>query len=490
MLFSRKAHTRKKDDKVVVGILPEKKGHAEEQVDEGALKQVTENLYKQNLELAVKNKTLSLLRQLYQISILTLEPKELAQRVATTIRDALEFELVGIFLYDEPSDTLTPLECVETPRLAELQEKHKVYLNQVAITNVTKREFFELVIKDRVINHREGLLSIWNDAIPVGVLEEFQENSHIKTTLGYPLVTDGAVTGVILISINRSFENLAQFEKDSIASFGDVTAVALDKSRLYQELKVTNNKLSDANNRLKELDKLKSEFVSLATHQIRAPLTSIKGYISLVKEGDFGPVTPEVLGALDIVFQSTNNLVTIVGDFLDVSRIEQGKMKYDFTDFDAQELVNQVVIEQKPNVEKKGLVLNYVFEQGKNYMIHGDRGKIKQVVGNIIDNSIKYTPQGSIGVDLSHKDDKILVKVFDTGVGIPQSTIPKLFQKFTRAANANETNILGTGLGLYVAKQMIEAHKGRVWAESEGEGKGAQFYIELPLHATYTQPAS
>jgi signal transduction histidine kinase len=243
--------------------------------------------------------------------------------------------------------------------------------------------------------------------------------------------------------------------------------------------------LEFANDRLKELDQLKSEFVSLATHQIRAPLTSIKGYISLIQEGDYGPVSTQVNDALNIIQQSTNNLVTIVGDFLDVSRIEQGRMKYDFKNFNIQELVNQVMTEQKPNVEKMGLKLNYSFEPGQNYSIFADMGKIKQIVGNIIDNSIKYTPQGHVDVALSKPNSgKFLIKIADTGVGINPKVMPKLFQKFSRAENANDVNIMGTGLGLYVAKQMIEAHHGRVWAESEGDGKGSQFYIELPVTST------
>ncbi len=242
--------------------------------------------------------------------------------------------------------------------------------------------------------------------------------------------------------------------------------------------------LEFANERLKELDKMKSEFVSLATHQIRAPLTAIKGYISLIQEGDYGQVPAPIAGAIDIIMQSTNNLVTIVGDFLDVSRIELGRMKYDYSDFDFQELVQQVVTEYKPNVEKKGLNFSYSFDQSKQYMVHADRGKIKQVIGNIIDNSIKYTLQGFVKVELGFSKtspNSVLVKVYDSGVGIPAATIPKLFQKFTRAENANDANILGTGLGLYVAKQMIDAHQGKLWAESEGQGKGAQFYIELPV---------
>jgi signal transduction histidine kinase len=188
--------------------------------------------------------------------------------------------------------------------------------------------------------------------------------------------------------------------------------------------------LEFANDRLKELDQLKSEFVSLATHQIRAPLTSIKGYISLIQEGDYGPVSTQVSDALNIIQQSTNNLVTIVGDFLDVSRIEQGRMKYDYKNFNIQELVSQVVTEQKPNVEKKGLKLNYSFEPGQNYSIFADMGKIKQIIGNIIDNSIKYTPQGHVDVALSKPNSgKFLIKISDSGVGINPVVIAKIISE-------------------------------------------------------------
>jgi signal transduction histidine kinase len=247
--------------------------------------------------------------------------------------------------------------------------------------------------------------------------------------------------------------------------------------------------LENANGRLKELDQMKTEFVSLATHQIRAPLTGIKGYISLIQEGDYGPVTPQISEAIGIIFNETNALVTIVGDFLDVSRIEQGRMKYEVSDFNLEELVTEVNRDYKPNVEKKGLQFFYDAEPGQVFPLTADRGKLKQVIGNIIDNSIKYTPKGSITVLLKKVEGAAHIIIKDTGVGIPQGTLPKLFQKFTRASNANETNILGTGLGLYVAKNMVESMNGKIWAQSEGEGKGSEFHIQLPLRTGASKPA-
>jgi signal transduction histidine kinase len=261
-----------------------------------------------------------------------------------------------------------------------------------------------------------------------------------------------------------------------------IEALAKDLETANKSLGKANTDLASANNKLKELDVMKSEFLSFASHQIRAPLTAIKGYASLLLEGDFGEMAEPVTGAVHTIFQSCQNLVVIVNEFLDISRIEQGRMKYDMVDFDVKKLTEDTLHELRPNIDKAHLESSFKGDD-KDYNWHGDLGKVKQVIGNIIDNSIKYTPTGSISVKVSRDDKNILITVSDTGIGISAEDIPKLFEKFSRAKDANKTNVIGTGLGLFVAKQMIEAHKGRVWVESPGQGKGSSFYIELPVVA-------
>ena len=254
-----------------------------------------------------------------------------------------------------------------------------------------------------------------------------------------------------------------------------------------EHIEVLAKDLQKANERLKELDKQKTEFISLATHQIRGPLGSIKGYASMILEGDFGAIPAKAKEGVDIMMKSAQALIIVVNDYLDVSRIEQGRMKFDFSDFDLKDLVKTVVSEFKPPVEQKGLELTFTCDEAKTYMVNADMGKIKQVISNLIDNSIKYTPKGSIHVALEQESGKnagkLLISIKDTGVGIRPEVMPNLFAKFSRAPDASKTNILGTGLGLYVARKMIEAHKGRVWAESEGQDKGSQMYIELTAKA-------
>ena len=239
------------------------------------------------------------------------------------------------------------------------------------------------------------------------------------------------------------------------------------------------NDLQHANTRLKELDQQKTEFISLATHQIRGPLGAIKGHASLALEGDYGPLGEGSRKAFDTIMRSAQSLVVVVNDYLDVSRIEQGKMRYDFSDFDLKNIIKDSINEFLPMITTKSLTLDFICNQEETFFVHADMGKLKQVVGNIIDNSIKYTPEGHIRVRLEKNEQKILISIKDTGMGIKSEVIPNLFAKFSRAPDASKTNIFGTGLGLFVARKIIEAHNGRIWVESEGQGKGSQFYIEI-----------
>lgn len=251
------------------------------------------------------------------------------------------------------------------------------------------------------------------------------------------------------------------------------------KSR--EEVEKLAKELGVANERLKELDKLKSEFVSIASHQLRSPLTSIKGYASLVLDGSYGKVPDSIREAVDKIFHSSQALVIMIEDFLNVSRIEQGRMKFELSKTDLNDLIGKVIGEQSLSVERAGLSLSFSTDQQPPYVSLVDLGKIRQVVTNLIDNAVKYTPKGSISVRLSKdkKRNKIIISVADTGMGIDKETLPTLFGKFTRAKGANKVNVIGTGLGLYIVKEIVKGHHGRAWVESDGIGKGSTFFVEL-----------
>ncbi len=239
--------------------------------------------------------------------------------------------------------------------------------------------------------------------------------------------------------------------------------------------------LRKANEKLKELDERKSEFLSLASHQLRTPLTAIKGYASMLLEGSFGAVGETLRKPLDTILQSSNRLVVIIEDFLTISRIEQNRLVYNFEVADLKGLVENIVDDFKKAAKEKDLTLSFSTEGEGEYAARIDTGKITQIVSNILDNAIKYTTEGSVSVTLSKIDRAARIAVKDTGVGMDDAAKNKIFQKFSRADGAEKTSASGTGLGLYIAKILIAAHKGRIWAESEGKGKGSVFYVELPL---------
>jgi len=241
--------------------------------------------------------------------------------------------------------------------------------------------------------------------------------------------------------------------------------------------------LANVNARLRELDKQKTEFVSIASHQLRSPIAAIKGYTSMIIEGSFGKVPKHLNEPLSRILESGQRIGIMVDDFLNVTRIEQGRMSYVMSPHNVHTLVQAVVNEMRVVAEKKGLALSVDPSSDTSCTVKADEGKLKQIFSNIIDNSIKYTPQGSITIFIEKNLDykKVLVKMQDTGIGIAPEEIQNLFQKFNRASNANEINVLGTGLGLYIAREIMKAHEGWIHVESEGLGKGSVFTVELPL---------
>lgn len=243
--------------------------------------------------------------------------------------------------------------------------------------------------------------------------------------------------------------------------------------------------LAKANVRLRELDKLKSEFVSIASHQLRSPLTAIRGYASMLNEGSFGAIPEKAREPLQRIEESSRFMALSVDDFLNVSRIESGSMKYEKAIFSLSKLASAVADDLRPAATKKGLVLVYRSDSDTDMHVKADEGKIRQVIQNVVDNAMKYTPKGTVSI-VAQDDEKTKrarVIVVDTGVGMSEETAATLFGKFVRAKNANSVNVYGTGLGLFIAKQMLEAMGGTLTAKSDGEGKGSTFTIELPLEA-------
>lgn len=223
----------------------------------------------------------------------------------------------------------------------------------------------------------------------------------------------------------------------------------------------------------------KSELMSFATHEIRTPITVMRGYASMLLEGDKGEINARVRELLQKIMIAGNDVTTLLSEYLDKSKIELGQLEYIPTTFDVTHTVNEILAIFKIHADHKKVKLTKSISTVKKHFIHVDQARIKEVIINIIDNSIKYTQKGSIIVSVTNEGGNVIIKVADTGVGIGADVMPSLFKEFSRA-DLQKVNILGSGLGLYLAKKFTEAQGGQIWAESEGKDKGAQFYIKFP----------
>lgn len=242
--------------------------------------------------------------------------------------------------------------------------------------------------------------------------------------------------------------------------------------------------LSEANKGLKRLDQTKSEFISIASHQLRAPLTVIKGYLSLALEGTLGSISKQAKESLGKAAFSTEQLVKLVNELLNLSRMEGGKITYVFAKNNFSLILKNTIKELKPQADQKSL--KFILEQKEDLeQFIFDRDKMREVVINLIHNAIKYTHKGTISIRqeiVTHDGQECMrFSVKDNGMGIAKEDISRLFTKFVRSAQAKEVDVNGIGLGLFFVKKVIEDHGGKCWVESGGLGKGSIFTVEIPF---------
>ncbi len=240
--------------------------------------------------------------------------------------------------------------------------------------------------------------------------------------------------------------------------------------------------LEGMNTRLRDLDQQKNEFLSFASHQLRTPLTAIKWSAGAMLDGMFGEMRPELAEPVRTIFEESSLMAVFINDYLNVSRIEQGRMEYRYVPTNLVEVLKTTASQMGPAVHEKGLTL-VVTPSVDTCMVWGDASKLTQVISNLIDNSVKYTEKGTITISLvPHAVEGIVrIEIKDTGIGMDRKTLSKVFDKFARGENAREVNSAGSGLGLFIVKTFVDAHKGKIWIESEGLGKGSMFVIEFPL---------
>ena len=341
-----------------------------------------------------------------------------------------------------------------------------------------------------------GLISVRHDPFiltdDLGYRQEKLKNLLIKMDLAVTvkLSTKTTTVGYMLVGNKKSGDIINSTDVNVLGILADTLAIAIENALRFEEIQQFNitlqqkvdeatKELKKVNSRLRELDKTKDEFISMASHQLRTPLTTVKGYLSMILEGDVGAVKKDQKELMQHAFDGANRMVYLIADLLNVSRLQTGKFVIDNKPTNLAEVVSSEISQLNEQAANREIKL--VYHKPDSFpVLNLDETKIRQVVMNFLDNALYYTPKGgSVTVDLQATDKEVSYTVTDTGVGVPKDEQHHLFSKFYRAGNARKMRPDGTGLGLFMAKKVIAAQGGAIIFKST-EGKGSTFGFSFP----------
>ena len=413
---------------------------------------------------------------------LTLFPKggsKVIVQASTRVREDEEGISAGYFL------SLFDLSKVKDTE-NDIRQTQRAILNILEDTEESRRIAEEEKNKTQAIinSFTDGLLVFGTD----GRLSSINPQAEVflrakeSVVMGLPIAQLKQIDGMVLVVefltngrdvIKKLFREELEIQKGLVI---EITTIQMEReSQEFGHLVI----LHDIS-REKMVERMKTEFVSIAAHQLRTPLSAIKWTLKILLDGDLGEVNPEQHNFIDKCYRSNERMIGLINDLLDVARIEDGRYVYQKVAFNIQEMIRAMVsVYEEESIKKK---VKLVIQEPEKPLLSiiGDQEKIKLVIQNFIDNAIKYTKSGGI-VEIAEKSekDKVIISFKDSGVGIPDDQKARVFTKFFRAANVMRMETEGSGLGLFIVKNIINAHDGDTWFESE-EGKGSTFYFSMP----------
>jgi signal transduction histidine kinase len=300
---------------------------------------------------------------------------------------------------------------------------------------------------------------------PSGVVQVYTDYTPVARDVAAAVKAVAVILVVVLLALYSALFPVLRRVTRGLAAHARVEA---DRRALVEQ-----------NERLRELDRLKDDFVSTVSHELRTPLTSIRGYLEILREDEVGNLTGEQRRFLEVVGRNADRLLRLVGDLLFVAQLDAGKLGLELTEVDLEAVATESVDAARPLAESKGITL--ALDGCQVSRVAGDRARIGQLMDNLVSNALKFTPEaGRVDVRIRVADRFVEIEVSDTGIGIPPEEQDHVFERFFRAQDAHVQAVQGTGLGLAIAKAVVEAHHGRISVESQ-EGEGTTFRVELPL---------
>lgn len=428
----------------------------------------------------------SALARLQSIILETIDFNELVKNVVDATLDELGklndgYRIIVLSLVDSDHKVIKRISVSQTKEAREALKKIPVPFTELDIPLSAKENLMVQVLK----NQKPGLTHKWSDLLAPAISPEYalevQKIIGIKTSYVYPILVGRKAIGVMIFSLNRNFSAIVERDNFILSQFTNLVGLAVQNARLIESVTDSNKRLKSANRHLKQIDKLKDEFISIASHELRTPITAIKNYLWLALNGK-QKFHPDIQHNLSVCLQSTERLLKLVNEILTVSRIESKRIVINNIVFSFIPFLHQVYDELALIAQEKSI--SFTCPYGKHeIMVEGDRDKLKEVLINIAGNALKFTPEkGTVKLAVKVVEEEVQVIVSDTGPGILEEDMEKLFTKFGKFEHAYKklANVNGTGLGLYISKQIVDLHGGDITVQSE-VNKGTTFIIHLPI---------
>jgi len=428
-------------------------------------------LNKTQEELDKKINSLYTLHKLSKAISSTFDAEKLFSQIDKSFISELGFDKGLIVLASKDTKELSLPVAVGYP--PQKQEKIKKLMSQKNILNKIRQP----LLADK---------SLLLDAEKKELLQIFDLSSLCLV----PIISQEARLGLIMIGTDLPYVRVTEGDLEILSILAGQIAGGVENAKLYEELWQSHQyleqrvaqrtkELASANEKLKKIDKLKSEFVSAVSHELRTPLTSIKGYAAILMAGKLGAVPAPVKERLEKINKHSDSLTKLVNDLLDIARIESGKVGMKLEKLNLKDLLSEVVDIIAPQTKEKKIQLAIDIHE-KTPACLADKVQLGRVLTNLLGNAIKFTPEkGKISIKARDVKDLLQIDVRDSGIGIGEEDLAKIFDEFYREDNVINQKIKGAGLGLSLVKRIVEAHKGKIWVSSK-RGCGATFCFTLP----------
>ncbi len=396
---------------------------------------------------------------------------EMSQKIVDVIYEDLGY-LGAFILSNEPNGDMRLAGHSRIPIIDKIIKEFSINTTTLKGT-VDDSEFSMRIIWGKETIVTDKLSDVISPSVPIMMADVMQKMVGMKSLVSMPIMAEEQVFGMLTVGLNKPREMISTSELEMMKTMTHMYAIVLRNGQYYETIEQNNKYLT-------QLDKAKTEFLSIASHQLRTPLTAIDGYMTLLGVGGYGEMPDQQKEVIGKTKENIRRLVTLVNDLLGLARIETGSSLKGVlaAEIDLRVIIDRVVDEVSMKAQKKNVSLEWERPAGE-VKAFVDQSKMEQVFVNIIDNAVDYTKQGKVVVQLENKPQRILLKVRDTGIGIDKESLQQLFTKFHRSPNARIVRPDGTGIGLFIAKIYVEAHQGKIHVESK-VGKGTTFTVELP----------